>query len=170
MAPSSPNHCSHRGKSFETGIVPVARYSHPLSSVLFKNNTHWLSNQNTALSYVMYLLSSCVIYEHWLTPPIVLSMFLFFSVVIVFFLLFVWFISLMAANLSMFLYCLVVSTLALEVQLSRWEDLYSPIYQFNPAIFMCLFQNLTWISIVICYSLFFLFNIFRWYIVVRLLI
>jgi len=42
------------GKSFETGIVPVAMYSHPLSSVLFKNSTHWLSNQNTAFSYVMY--------------------------------------------------------------------------------------------------------------------
>jgi hypothetical protein len=42
------------GKSFETGIVPVARYSLPLSSVLFKNSTHWLSNQNTAFSYVMY--------------------------------------------------------------------------------------------------------------------
>ena len=29
---------SARGKSFEPGIVPVARYSHPLSSVLFKNS------------------------------------------------------------------------------------------------------------------------------------
>ena len=27
---------SPRGKSFETGTVPVARDSHPLSSVLFK--------------------------------------------------------------------------------------------------------------------------------------
>jgi hypothetical protein len=42
------------GKSFIIGIVPVARHSHPLSSVLFKNSTHWLSNQNTAVSYVMY--------------------------------------------------------------------------------------------------------------------
>jgi len=39
---------------FGTGIVPVARYSHPLSSELLKNSTHWLSNQNTALSYVRY--------------------------------------------------------------------------------------------------------------------
>ena len=45
---------SARGKSFEAGIVPVARYSHPLSRVLFKNSTHWLSNQNTTFSYVMY--------------------------------------------------------------------------------------------------------------------
>jgi len=45
---------SVRGKSFETGIVPVARYSYPLSSVLFKNSTHWLSNENTAFLYVMY--------------------------------------------------------------------------------------------------------------------
>jgi hypothetical protein len=29
---------SPRGKSFEPGIVPVARYSHQLSSVLFKNS------------------------------------------------------------------------------------------------------------------------------------
>ena len=45
---------SSRGKSFETGIVPVARYSHPLSSVLFKNSSHWLSNHNTAFWYVKY--------------------------------------------------------------------------------------------------------------------
>ena len=45
---------SAHGKLFETGIVPVARYSHPLSCVLFKNSTHWLSNQNTAFSYAMY--------------------------------------------------------------------------------------------------------------------
>ena len=45
---------SPRGKLFETGIVPVARYSHPLSSVLFKNSSHWLSNQNTVFSYVRY--------------------------------------------------------------------------------------------------------------------
>jgi transketolase C-terminal domain/subunit len=31
---------SSHGKSFETGMVPVTRYSHPLSSVLFKNSTH----------------------------------------------------------------------------------------------------------------------------------
>ena len=31
---------SARGKSFETGIGPVAKYSHPLSSVLFKNSKH----------------------------------------------------------------------------------------------------------------------------------
>ena len=42
------------GKSYETGIVPFARYSHPLSGVLFTNSTHWLSNQNTVFSYVMY--------------------------------------------------------------------------------------------------------------------
>jgi len=42
------------GKSFETGIVPVARYNHPLSSVLFKNSSHGLSNQNTAFSYFRY--------------------------------------------------------------------------------------------------------------------
>jgi hypothetical protein len=42
------------GKSFETGIVPIVRYSPPLSSVLFKNSTHWLSNQNTTVSYVRY--------------------------------------------------------------------------------------------------------------------
>ena len=41
-------------KSYETGIVPFARYSHPLSGVLFTNSTHWLSNQNTVFSYVMY--------------------------------------------------------------------------------------------------------------------
>ena len=41
-------------KSFEIGILPFARYSHPLSGVLFKNSTHWLSNQNTAFSYDMY--------------------------------------------------------------------------------------------------------------------
>ena len=29
-----------RGKSFETGIVPVARCSHPLSSALLKNSKH----------------------------------------------------------------------------------------------------------------------------------
>jgi hypothetical protein len=46
--------CNPRGNSFETDIVPVARYSHPLSSVLFKNSSHWLSNQNTTLSYVRY--------------------------------------------------------------------------------------------------------------------
>ena len=31
---------SARGKSFETGIVPVARHRHPLSSVLLKNSKH----------------------------------------------------------------------------------------------------------------------------------
>jgi hypothetical protein len=31
---------SVRGKSLGTGIVPVARYSSPLSSVLLKNSTH----------------------------------------------------------------------------------------------------------------------------------
>ena len=41
-------------KLFETGIVAVARYSHSLSSVLLKNNSHWLSNQNAAFSYVRY--------------------------------------------------------------------------------------------------------------------
>ena len=29
-----------RGKSFETGVVPVARCSYPLSSALFKNSKH----------------------------------------------------------------------------------------------------------------------------------
>ena len=38
-------------KSFETGIVPVARYSHLLSRVLFKDSTHWLFTQNKAFSY-----------------------------------------------------------------------------------------------------------------------
>ena len=28
------------GKSFATGIVPLARYSDPFSSELFKNSTH----------------------------------------------------------------------------------------------------------------------------------
>jgi hypothetical protein len=42
------------GKSFEIGILPFARYSHPLSGVLFKNSTHGLSNQNTVFSYFMY--------------------------------------------------------------------------------------------------------------------
>jgi hypothetical protein len=37
------------GKSFEIGIVPVARYSHPLSSVLFKNSTHWLSKSKYSI-------------------------------------------------------------------------------------------------------------------------
>jgi hypothetical protein len=31
---------SPRGKSFEMGIVPVVRYSHPLSSFLLKNSRH----------------------------------------------------------------------------------------------------------------------------------
>jgi hypothetical protein len=57
---------SHRGKSFETGIIPVARHSHPLSSVLFKNSTHWLSNPNIAFSYV-----NICIYIQWnLSKPI----------------------------------------------------------------------------------------------------
>ena len=36
-------------KSFETGIVPVARYSHPLSSVLFKSRPNFscLFNENS---------------------------------------------------------------------------------------------------------------------------
>ena len=31
---------SARGKSFETGIVPIARHSHPLSSVQLKKSQH----------------------------------------------------------------------------------------------------------------------------------
>ena len=45
---------SPRGKSFETGTVPVDRCCLPLSIVLFKNSSHWLSNQNAAFSYAMY--------------------------------------------------------------------------------------------------------------------
>jgi hypothetical protein len=44
---------SAHGKSFETGIVPVARYSHPLPSALFKLSAHWLSKYSISICYVL---------------------------------------------------------------------------------------------------------------------
>jgi hypothetical protein len=55
---------SARGRSLETGIVPVARYSHQLSSVLLKNSTHWLSNRNSAYTVtVSFCCSTGIMYQ-----------------------------------------------------------------------------------------------------------
>ena len=56
-------------------------------------------------------------------------------------------------NLCRFFYCLFISLLSLEIQLSRGEG-WDPRNRFNPATFLSLFQTRNWISNAICHDLF----------------